>query len=198
MKQSESSAVDRSKHQRQLANWLKHHADPSRIPWLQDHLNKWEEEDGDDQEELRSALLHILGLPKMTQFENNMIKQSESSAVDRSKHQRQLANWLKHADPSRIPRLQDHLNKLEAKYNKRIDVLLRSIADLKVGSNHEIESPNNKVDVVMPMPDVSDELNQKPSSQEEKDALDRACKLGDEAINAFTSKAGPHGFGEDI
>ena len=69
---------------------------------------------------------------------------------------------------------------------------------MKVGSNLEIEGPNNQVDVSMPMPDVSDEFNQKPSSQEEKDALDRACKLEDEAINAFTSNAGPHGFGEDI
>jgi hypothetical protein len=79
-----------------------------------------------------------------------------------------------------------------------MQAIAASIADLKVGSNLEIEGPNNQVDVSMPMPDVSDEFNQKPSSQEEKDALDRACKLEDEAINAFTSNAGPHGFGEDI
>ena len=73
-----------------------------------------------------------------------------------------------------------------------------SIADLKVASNHEIEGPNtNKVDVSMPVPDVSDELNQKPSSLEEKDALDRACKENE--ANTFSIlNAGPRGFGENI
>ena len=63
-----------------------------------------------------------------------------------------------------------------------------SIADLKVASNHEIEGPNtNKVDVSMPVPDVSDELNQKPSSMEEKDALDRACKESEaNALHSFS------------
>ena len=48
----------------------------------------------------------------------------------------------------------------------------------------------------MPMSDVSDELNQKPSSQEEKDALDRACK--EDEANAFILNAGSRGFGENI
>jgi len=84
----------------------------------------------DEREETRSALLHILGLPKMTQFENNM-KQSESSA-DRSKHQGELANWLKHpcSNSSRIPRLQEHLNKRDAENNKRIDVSLPNLHKL--------------------------------------------------------------------
>ena len=49
----------------------------------------------------------------------------------------------------------------------------------------------------MPMPDVSDELNQKPSSLEEKDALNRACKESE--ANTFSIlNAGPRGFGENI
>ena len=82
----------------------------------------------DEKEETRSELLHILGLSKMTQFENNM-KQSESSA-DRSKHQGELANWLKHSNSSRIPRLQEHLNKRDAENNKRIDVSLPNLHKL--------------------------------------------------------------------
>ena len=73
-----------------------------------------------------------------------------------------------------------------------MQAIAASIADLKVASNHEIEGPNtNKV------PDVSDELNQKPSSLEEKDALDRACKENE--ANTFSIlNAGPRGFGENI
>ena len=79
-----------------------------------------------------------------------------------------------------------------------MQAIAASIADLKVASNLEIEGPNtNKVDVSMPMPDVSDELNQKPSSLEEKDALDRACKENE--ANTFSIlNAGPRGFGENI
>ena len=78
-----------------------------------------------------------------------------------------------------------------------MQAIAASIADLKVASNLEIEGPNNKVDALMPMPDVSDELNQKPSSQEEKDALDRARK--EDEANAFILNAGAtRGFGENI
>ena len=79
-----------------------------------------------------------------------------------------------------------------------MQAIAASIADLKVATNHEIEGPNtNKVDVSMPVPDVSDELDQKPSSLEEKDALDRACKENE--ANTFSIlNAGPHGFGENI